>query len=143
MAEAELHASDQMRVQRAVSDAQEVTGLQFTVVFCLGGDGMHEQAEGAFRKLGVIGRPAVLVMVEPVVGSFDLELNSRAAGRIVGTDLDQAVEVMTECYDKTGDLAECVERGLEVLCKAAGPSEGGEVAGPALPDVLLVTPEPD
>ena len=133
--------SDQQRVQRAVGDAETVTGMQFTVVFCLDGDGMHEQAERAFERLGIGARPAVLMLVEPMAGSFDIEVAPRVRHRIASAAVKESVEAMTTCFDDTGDLAACVEQGLEVLTAAAGRPEVGEALGPALPDVLVVTPD--
>ena len=61
---------------------------------------------------------------------------------VVMAVVKQAVEVMTTCFDDTADLAACIEQGLELISAAAGRPEGPDVAaGPALPDVLLVTPD--
>ena len=133
--------TDQQRVQRAVGDAETVTGMQLTVVFCLDGDGMHEQAERTFEHLGIVARPAVLMLVEPRACSFDNEVAPRARLRVPEAVCGQAVEAMTTCFDDSGDLAACIEQGLEIISSAAGRPDGDEAVGPALPDVLLVTPE--
>lgn len=132
--------TQQQRVQRAVTDAETVTGLEFTVVFCLGADGMHEQAERTFERLGLTARPSVLVLVEPLAGSFDIEIAPRARHRVVEPMCASVVETMTSCFDESSDLAMCIERGLQVIIDGVGRPDGYTV-GPALPDVLIVTPE--
>ena len=133
--------TDQQRVQRAVGDAETVTGMQFTVVFCLDGDGMHEQADRTFEALGLTARPAVLLLVEPMAGSFDIEVAPRARLRVTESTCAEAVETMTTCFDETSDLAACIEQGLGIIAAAAGRPDGDQAMGPALPDVLLVTPQ--
>jgi len=132
--------ADHQRVQRAVTDAETVSGLEFTVVFCLGEDGMREQADRTFERLGLANRPAVLVLVEPMAGSFDVEIAPRARHRVAESTCTSAVETMTTCFDETGNLADCIERGLRAICEAAGRPDT-YAAGPALPDVLVVTPD--
>ena len=132
--------ADHQRVQRAVTDAETVSGLEFTVVFCLGEDGMREQADRTFERLGLANRPSVLVLVEPLVGSFDVEIAARARHRVAESTCSSAVEIMTTCYDETGSLADCIERGLRLICDEAGKPDS-DTAGPAVPDVLVVTPD--
>ncbi|MGH2685299.1 MAG: hypothetical protein ACRDJP_07530 [Actinomycetota bacterium] len=139
MSDGDLQA-DHQRVQRAVTDAETVSGLEITVVFCLDDDGMREQAERTFDRLGLANRPAVLVLVEPLAGAFDVEIAPRARHRVKETACRSAVEIMTACFDQTDNLAECIERGLRAICDVAGKPDVVTV-GPAVPDVLLVTPE--
>ena len=133
--------ADHQRVQRAVNDAETVSGLEVTVVFCLDGDSMREQADRTFDRLGLANRPSVLLLVEPLAGSFDVEIAPRARHRVPDEACSQAVETMTGCYDETGSLAECIEKGLLLICDAAGRPDT-ETTGPLLPDVLVVTPDP-
>ena len=139
MSDGDLRA-DHQRVQRAVTDAETVSGLDVTVVFCLDRDSMRHQADRTFERLGLASRPSVLLLVEPLAGSFDVEIGQRARHRVPEAACARAVEVMTGCYDETGSLAECIEQGLQVICDAAGPTDH-DTAAPALPDVLVVTPE--
>jgi hypothetical protein len=139
MTDGDLRA-DHQRVQRAVTDAETVSGLEFTVVFCLDEAGMREQADRTFERLGLANRPAVLVLVEPLAGSFDVEIAPRARHRVAESTCSAAVEIMTTCFDETGSLADGIEQGLRLICDEAGKPDG-DTAGPALPDVLVVTPD--
>ena len=137
MSDDEVNPSDQLRVQRAVTDAEVVCGLSFTVVFCLGGEDLRTQAEAEFERLGLAARPAVLVLVEPVAGKFVIDLTDGGRGRLTDDDCAKAAGAMDTCYADTGDLAECVERGLELMCAAAGKPDEFEPAPAVVPTVLL------
>jgi hypothetical protein len=131
--------TDQLRVQRAVTDAQVLSGLAFTVVFCLGGADLEAQAEREFEHLGLVERPQVLVMVEPVAGQFVVAVEGRGRARLTDDACAGASAAMEACFAETNDVAACVELGLQQLCAAAGPPEEGPVAVPTLPSVVLVT----
>ena len=139
MSDQEVNPSDQLRVRRAVTDAEVVCGLSFTVVFCLGSDGLRAQAEGEFERLGLSDRPAVLLLVEPVAGRFVIDLTPGGRRRLTDDDCVRATETMDHCYRETGDLADCVEQGLELMCAAAGTPGEFESKPPAVPNVLLTT----
>ena len=135
-------ASDQARVQRTVTDAEVLCGLTFTVVYCLGGgDDLPAQVEREFERLGLVDRPQVVIMVEPLAGQFVIQLNGRGRARLSDEACDGAAAAMSTCFGKTGDIAECVELGVEQLCTAAGPPEDVAVATVPLPSVVLVTAE--
>ena len=140
MSEEELRPSAQLRVQRAVTDAAVLCGLAFTVVFCLGADDLNEQAEREFERLGLTERPHVMLLVEPLAGQFVLRLSGHGRSRLSDAACDAAAEAMSECYAKTSDVAECVEIGLQLLCRDAGPPVDHQ-AVPTLPSVVLVSAE--
>ena len=139
MSDDEARGSDQVRVQRTVTDAEVLCGLTLTVVFCLGGDDLRAQAEREFERLGLVERPQVVIMVEPVAGAFVIDLSGRGRARLSDEACDEASAAMADCYRKTADLADCVERGVDLLCAAAGPPEETAVPTTPLPSVVLVT----
>jgi hypothetical protein len=132
--------SDRLRLQRAVTDAEAISGLSFTVVFCVGSGDLHDQAEVEFVRLGLADRPAVMLLVEPVAGRFVIELGGRGTARLSPDDCGRATAAMDDCYAETGDIADCVERGLGLLCEATGAPDG--LPSPAaVPNVLLTSPD--
>ena len=139
MSEDEVNPSDQLRVQRAVIDAEVVCGLSFTVVFCLGSEDLRTQAEAEFGRLGLSARPAVTLLVEPVAGRFVIDLTDRGRRRLTEDDCAKATGAMDTCYADTGDLADCVERGLQLMCEAAGKPDEFEPPPAAVPTVLLTS----
>jgi hypothetical protein len=80
-----------------------------------------------------------MLLVEPVAGRFVIDLTARGLRRLGDDDCARAVRVMDDCYRDTGDLADCVERGLELMCDAAGPADEPDPRPAKVPNVLLTS----
>jgi uncharacterized membrane protein YgcG len=109
------------RIDAAVARAEAHTGLQLCVVLGAAGDGdPRARAEAVFADAGLIGRPAVLVVVDPTQRHVEIVTGPRAVDRITDDDAAAAVAAMTARF-RSGALAGGLEAALEQLAAAAGP----------------------
>jgi hypothetical protein len=123
-------------LHRAVNDAQEITGLQFCVMFCLGEGRLADQADDEFGRLGIVERPDVLVLVDPMSSGIDIVLGVRARGRVDRDDCSGAVaEIGSMIAD--GELGRGLARLIECLAETAGDGEPGTRQRVSVPDVIV------
>lgn len=123
-------------LHRAVNDAQEITGLQFCVMFCLGEGRLADQADEEFGRLGIAERPDVLVLVDPMSSGIDIVLGSLAGGRIDREDCAGAVaEIGALITD--GELGRGLARLVDCLAGTAGEGEPGTRRKVSVPDVIV------
>ncbi len=130
------------RVEKAVDRAERACGLQFSVF--LGGveEDPRIHAEGLMVELGLLTRPAVLLLVAPPQRRFEIVTAPAARERITDQECRMVAASMSASF-AVGDIAGGVCEGLRLLAQYAGPG-AAERAEDELPDVLLGTqlPEP-
>jgi uncharacterized membrane protein len=131
---ARVAVGSRRRVQAAVADAEDHTGLEITVYLGDAGDDARARAEQMFVASGSHARPAVLVLVAPAARRVEIVTAPAVRSRVTDEACAHAVDRMVECF-RDGRIDEGIVVGLEELKRAAGPG----VAPPdaeELPDVL-------
>ena len=131
-----LSVRQRRRVERAVDEAENFTGLQICVYIGAveGEQDSRAHAEALFVHQGLHARPAVLLLVAPPQRKVEVVTAPALRERIPDEAAGDAVTAMVERF-KDGDLAGGLVAGVEQLASAAGPG----TAGPddeELPDVL-------
>lgn len=129
-----LSVVERRRLGRAVSRAEDVTGLELCVYLGPGVGDAHADAEQAFVGAGLEERPAVLVLVAPDRRRVDVVTAPQVRERVGDEACARAIEAMTPHLAK-GKWVDGIARGLDVLVEAAGPGKPPPGAG-ELPDVL-------
>jgi uncharacterized membrane protein YgcG len=127
-----LSARQQRRVEQAIHEAEQTTGLQLSVYLGPTGEDARAHAERLFVEAGLRTRPAVLVLVAPEVRRVEVLTAPEVRARVSDEAAQRAVDRMTERFG-AGDLAGGLVAGVDELAAAAGPGPGG---GPELPDLL-------
>lgn len=138
MAVGELTKDDKVRVNVAVSKAEEFTGLEFCVIIGAkpNEDPRHE-AERAFHKANMHERPSVLVMITPSARTLEVVVAHELADRMTDSACAEAVQLMTGVF-ATGDIVGGLERGIGLLAQRAGARSDGAHGhvGDDLPNVV-------
>ena len=123
------------RVERAVDEAEEQTGLQFVVYLGPSAEGRSRaHAEQLMVDAGLLSRPAVLVLVDPEHRRVEVVTAPEARARVSDEAAADAVATMTPRFAK-GDLAGGIVAGVRRLAAAAGPGHAPP-GTEELPDVL-------
>ena len=124
------------RVERAVDQAEDFTGLQICVYLgSIEGDtDPRARAEDLFVQTGLAARPAVLLLVAPPQHKVEVVTAPAVRDRIPDDAAAEAVAAMVERF-KDGDLAGGLVAGIEQLAATAGPGET-PADDVELPDVL-------
>ena len=120
------------RVARAVSDAEDWTGLQFCVYLGPTWDDPRAHAEALLAENGLDAAPAALLLVAPEARRFEIVTSQAAARRLSDHAIRLAALAMTASFS-VGDIAGGITEAVRQLAQAAGE---GPVAGAELPDVL-------
>ncbi|HVE64253.1 MAG TPA: DUF5130 family protein [Mycobacteriales bacterium] len=128
------------RVEKAVDRAERACGLQFTVF--LGGVETEPRAfaEELMVELGLLSRPAVLLLVAPPQRRFEIVTAPHARERITDHECQIVAASMSASF-AVGDITGGVCEGLRLLAQYAGPGAAERVED-ELPDVLLGTQLP-
>ncbi|MDQ2649230.1 MAG: DUF5130 domain-containing protein [Actinomycetota bacterium] len=109
------------RIDEAVRQAEQTTGLQFCVVLGVPADrDPHEQAEALFSTAIPEGRPAVLVLVAPKHHHVEVLTAPAARQRVSDAAAEVAVGIMVDAFAQ-GDLTLGLIAGIEHLAASAGP----------------------
>lgn len=135
MAGEALTARQLRRVEKAVDRAERECGLQFTV-FVGGVEADPRQyAEQLMVELGLVARPAVLLLVAPPQRRFEIVTAPHARDRLTDAECRMAAASMTASF-AVGDIVGGVCEGMRLLAQYAGPGDV-ERTEDELPDVLL------
>ena len=131
-----LSIRQRRRVERAVDEAENLTGLQLCIYLGAveGETDLRAHAEGVFVRAGMHSRPAVLLLVAPPQRKVEIVTAPAVLDRIPDEAAADALEAMTSRF-RDGDLAGGLVAGVEHLAAVAGPG----TAGPddeELPDVI-------
>lgn len=129
-----LTRRDRRTVDRAVSDAEVQTGVQFCVY--LGPAGEHDaraRAESLFVEAGLHERPSVLLLVAPDKRQVEVVTAPPVRDRLPDEACARAIEEMTPLF-ADGRFADGLVTGLRRLADEAGPSSGP--APTDLPNIL-------
>jgi uncharacterized membrane protein YgcG len=130
-----LSIRQRRRVERAVDDAENLTGLQLCIFLgAVEGEDLRAHAEQLFVKAGLHARPAVMLLVAPPQRRVEVVTSPDVLARVPDAESAGAVDAMIARF-KDGDLAGGLIAGIEHVARAAGPG----TAGPddeELPDVL-------
>ena len=120
-----------------MDQAERMCGLQFSVF--LGGieEAPREVAEGLMAELGLLTRPAVLLLVAPPQRRFEIVTAPSARERITDHECQIVAASMSASF-AVGDITGGVCEGLRLLAQYAGPGDAERVED-ELPDVLLGT----
>lgn len=121
------------RIERAVDQAEEATGLQICVYLGATSEDSRAHAEQLFVETGLETRPAVLILVAPP--QRRVEIVTAPAVREWASD-EACARVVNEMTARfaAGDLAGGIVTGVESLARIVGPGRGP--GGEELPDVL-------
>lgn len=121
-----LSLRQRRRIERAVDEAEESTGLQLCV--CVGSvvEDARAQAEAMFVGAGLDSRPAILVLVAPEQRHVEIVTAPSVRPRLSDQECAAAIETMAARF-RTGDLPGGIVAGVRRLAAAAG-------AGVAPPD---------
>jgi uncharacterized membrane protein YgcG len=122
------------RVQTAVGDAEQYTGLEITVYLGDAGENARAHAERLFVATGSHTRPALLVLVAPATRRVEIVTAPAVRTRVTDDACAHAIHRMVE-YFRDGLIDQGIIAGLDELKTAAGPG----VAPPdreQLPDVI-------
>ncbi len=128
-----LTAKQLDRIKAAVDAAERYAGLQFTVF--VGGVEADPRAyaEQLMGELGLLTRPAVLILVAPPQQRFEIVTGTEAQDRLTD-DMCRIVAANMSASFAVGDLTGGIREGLRLLAQYAGP--GVEDPRAELPDVL-------
>jgi uncharacterized membrane protein YgcG len=131
-----LSIRQRRRVERAVDEAENLTGLQLCIYLgsVEGETDLRTHAENVFVNAGMHARPAVLLLVAPPQRKVEVVTAPAVRERIPDDAAGEAVTAMVERF-RDGDLSGGLIAGIEHLAAAAGPG----TAGPddeELPDVI-------
>jgi uncharacterized membrane protein YgcG len=127
-----LSVRQQKRVERAIDEAEEHTGLQLCVYLGPAGEDSRAHAEALFAHAGLHTRPAVLVLVAPEVRRVEILTAPEVRDRVGDEAAQRAVDRMTDRFAE-GDLPGGLIAGVAEIAEAAGPGPAG---GEELPDLL-------
>lgn len=119
-------------------EAEVATGLQFCVYLGPAEEDTRAHAEGLLVDAGLHTRPAVLLMVAPLVRKVELVTAPEARQRIDDATSELAVGIMTRQFAR-GDIAGGIIAAVDLMAVAAGPG----TAPPGteeLPDVVQPPP---
>jgi uncharacterized membrane protein YgcG len=130
----QLSTEDRVRLERAVSRAEDQTGLQLCVYLGPADGQTRQHAEQLLAAASARSRPAVMLYVAPEARKVECVVAPGLTDRISDAAAQQAVDAMLPLL-AAGDLAGGLEVGLERLAEAAGPPRGDE-SPEELPDVL-------
>ena len=122
------------RVQKAVQDAEQYTGLEITVYMGEAGEDAHAHAEELFVASGSLARPALLVLVAPVARRVEIVTAPAVRTRVTDEACALVVHRMVE-YFRDGRIDRGIVAGLDELKTAAGPGVAPP-DGEKLPDVI-------
>ena len=137
MARGERARLDRAQLAAAVAAAERACGLEICVVVCqASAEPPRQQAERAFTRLALAGRPGVLVLLLPDTRNIEIVTSAEARRRVSDVDCERAASAMIPALAR-GDVAEGVAAGLEVIASAAGPGSGAEPGDAGeLPDLV-------
>jgi uncharacterized membrane protein len=130
----QLSTEDRVRLERAVSRAEDQTGLQLCVYLGPADGQTRQHAEQLLAAASARSRPAVMLYVAPEARKVECVVAPGLTDRISDAAAQQAVDAMLRLLG-AGELAGGLEVGLERLAAAAGPPRGDE-SPEELPDVL-------
>jgi len=127
-------------VEKAVDRAERMCGLQFSVF--LGGveAAPRAVAESLMTELGLLTRPAVLMLVAPPQRRFEIVTAPDARERISDHECQIVAASMSASF-AVGDITGGVCEGLRLLAQYAGPGDTERIED-ELPDVLMGTQLP-
>ena len=131
-----LSIRQRRRVERAVDEAENLTGLQLCIYLgsVEGEADLRKHAESVFVNAGMHARPAVLLLVAPPQRKVEVVTAPAVRERIPDEAAAEAVTAMVERF-RDGDLSGGLIAGIEHLAAAAGRG----TAGPddeELPDMI-------
>jgi uncharacterized membrane protein YgcG len=131
-----LSIRQRRRVERAVDEAENLTGLQLCIYLgsVEGETDLRAHAEDVFVRSGMHGRPAVLLLVAPPQRKVEVVTAEAVRERIPDSAAGEAVEAMVTRF-RDGDLSGGLVAGIEQLAAAAGPGTAGP-GDEELPDVI-------
>jgi uncharacterized membrane protein YgcG len=121
------------RVEQAVDQAEETTGLQFCVYLGPTSEDSRAHAEQLFVETGLHTRPAVLILVAPPQRRVEIVTGPAVREWASDEACARVVDQMTAHFS-AGDLAGGIVTGVESLAAIVGPNRGP--GGEELPDVL-------
>ena len=121
-------------MEAAVRDAEQWTGVQFSVYLGPVEDDAREHAERLFLESGGHARPALLILVAPSARKVEIVTAPDIRDRVPDEVCAAAVDGMTARF-ADGDIAGGIVDALRELAAAAGP---GVAPGDTeeLPDVV-------
>jgi uncharacterized membrane protein YgcG len=131
---------DRRRVETAVREAEQRTGLQITVYLGAVGEDARADAERLFVASGSHARPAVLLLVAPSARRVEIVTAPAARLRLTDAACADAVDRMVERF-RRGDIAQGIIDGIDHLAQLAGPGRA-PADGEELPDVIGSDDEP-
>jgi uncharacterized membrane protein len=122
------------RVEAAVHEAEEITGLQITVYLGPVEGDPREHAERLFVAAGSVARPAILLLVAPAARRVEIVTSPSIRARVPDEACAAAVDVMVEHFG-AGAIDAGIVAGVQHLVEVAGPGAPDEHSV-ELPDVL-------
>lgn len=130
----QVSKQDRARLERAVAQAEDATGLQLCVYLGPADGHTREHAEQLLAAASAKSRPAVMLYVAPEARKVECVVAPGLTDRISDAAAQQAVDAMLPLL-AAGEFAGGLEVGLQRLAEAAGPPRGDE-SQEELPDVL-------
>ena len=121
-------------MEAAVHEAEATTGLQFCVYLGPAEEDTRAHAEALLVDAGLHTRPAVLLLVAPLVRKVELVTAPEARQRVDDATSELAVATMTRQFAR-GHIAGGIVAAIDLMAAAAGPGTAPPGAE-ELPDVV-------
>ena len=116
----ELTADQKQRIDQAIAAAETATGVQWCVILGIrSSEDPRREAERAFHKADMHGRPSVLIMVTPSARTLEIVVAHELRDRITNQMCEEVVRLMTGVFIED-DVTSGIERGIALLAERAG-----------------------